>query len=54
MSRLTPDTAIHLERALGISIAVWLGLEFRYREARAREHDSQDLYDLKRPVGSSS
>lgn len=40
---ITPDTAIQLERALGISAATWLGLESRYREARARERDLADL-----------
>lgn len=33
---ITPETAIQLERVLGISAAMWLGLESRYREARAR------------------
>jgi addiction module HigA family antidote len=33
---ITPETAIQLERALGISAALWLGLESRYREALAR------------------
>jgi addiction module HigA family antidote len=40
---ITPDTAIQLERALGISVATWLGLESRYREAQARERDMVDL-----------
>lgn len=40
---ITPETAIQLERALGISAGTWLGLESRYREARAREQDSTDL-----------
>lgn len=40
---ITPDTAIQLERALGISAATWLGLESRYREAQARERDLADL-----------
>jgi HTH-type transcriptional regulator/antitoxin HigA len=40
---ITPEPAIQLERALGISAATWLGLESRYREARARERDLADL-----------
>jgi addiction module HigA family antidote len=36
---ITPETAIQLERTLGISAALWLGLESRYREALARERD---------------
>lgn len=40
---VTPETAIQLERALGISAALWLGLESRYREALARERDREDL-----------
>jgi addiction module HigA family antidote len=40
---ITPETAIQLERALGISAALWLGLESRYREALARERDLEDL-----------
>ena len=40
---ITPDTAIQLERALGVSAAMWLGLESRYREARARERDQAEL-----------
>ena len=40
---ITPETAIQLERALGISAALWLGLESRYREAMARERDREEL-----------
>lgn len=40
---ITPETAIQLERALGISAGMWLGLESRYREARARERDREEL-----------
>lgn len=40
---ITPETAIQLERALGISAATWIGLESRYREARARERDLAEL-----------
>lgn len=40
---VTPETAIQLERALGISAATWLGLESRYREAQARERDLVEL-----------
>lgn len=34
---ITPDTAIQLERTLGISAAFWSGLEARYREHIARQ-----------------
>lgn len=40
---VTPETAIQLERALGISAGLWLGLEARYREARARAQDHAEL-----------
>ncbi len=40
---ITPETAIQLERALGISALVWLGLEGQYREALARGRDLQEL-----------
>ena len=40
---ITPETAIQLERALGISAALWLGLESRYREALARRRDREEL-----------
>jgi HTH-type transcriptional regulator / antitoxin HigA len=40
---ITPETAIQLERALGITAGTWLGLESRYREARARERDLAEL-----------
>jgi HTH-type transcriptional regulator/antitoxin HigA len=45
---ITPETAIQLERALGISAATWLGLESRYREAQARQ---RDLAELEAQVG---
>jgi len=40
---ITPDTAIQLERALGIRASVWNGLETNYREFLARERDMQEL-----------
>jgi HTH-type transcriptional regulator/antitoxin HigA len=40
---ITPDTAIQLERALGINARVWNGLETAYREHLAREHAHQQL-----------
>jgi HTH-type transcriptional regulator / antitoxin HigA len=42
---ITPETAIQLERALGITAAMWLGLEARYRESQARERDRSDLQE---------
>ena len=40
---ITPETAIQLERALGISASVWLGLESNYRESLARARDREEL-----------
>lgn len=40
---ITPETALQLERTLGVSAATWLGLESRYREARARERELTEL-----------
>jgi HTH-type transcriptional regulator / antitoxin HigA len=40
---ITPDTAIQLERALGISASFWNGLETRYREAIALERSRRAL-----------
>ncbi len=40
---LTPETAIQLERALGVSAGVWSGLERNYRDALARQHAEADL-----------
>lgn len=40
---ITPETAIQLERALGISARVWNGLETSYREHLARQQARQQL-----------
>jgi HTH-type transcriptional regulator/antitoxin HigA len=40
---ITPDTAIQLERALGIPASFWNGAEARYREAQARERARVEL-----------
>jgi HTH-type transcriptional regulator/antitoxin HigA len=40
---ITPETAIGLERTLGISAALWIGLESRYREALARQRAADEL-----------
>lgn len=42
---ITPDTAIQLERALGISATFWNNLESAYREHLARERARQELED---------
>ena len=34
---ITPQTAIQLERALGIAATIWVGLEAQYRLALARQ-----------------
>lgn len=40
---VTPETAIQLERALGIRAGFWNGLEVRYREHLARQRASVEL-----------
>ncbi len=40
---ITPDTAIQLERALGITARFWNNLEVNYRESLARERAHQEL-----------
>jgi HTH-type transcriptional regulator/antitoxin HigA len=40
---ITPETAIQLERALGISASVWNGLETSYREYLARQKATLEL-----------
>jgi len=35
-SAITPDTAIKLERALGMPVDYWLNLEAHYQETQAR------------------
>lgn len=40
---ITPDTAIQLERALGISARLWNGLEANYREQLARQRAELEL-----------
>jgi HTH-type transcriptional regulator / antitoxin HigA len=40
---ITPDTAIQLERTLGMPAGLWLGLETQYREAQARARDAVKL-----------
>jgi len=44
-SAITPETAIQLERVLGISASFWNGLEARYREALASERARKELED---------
>src|ERR1039458_5136150 len=40
---ITPDTAIQLERTLGISASFWNNLEVMYREQLARQRSQQEL-----------
>lgn len=42
---ITADTAIQLERVLGLKARFWLNLEQNYREALARQRDRQVLGD---------
>lgn len=43
---ITPDTAIQLERVLGISASFWNGAEARYREAQARDRAIAELLEF--------
>jgi len=40
---ITPETAIQLERALGISARFWTGLESQYRSTLARQESENEL-----------
>lgn len=40
---VTPDTALKLESVFGLPAHIWLGLESRYREFKAREAESESL-----------
>ncbi|MDT8399822.1 MAG: ImmA/IrrE family metallo-endopeptidase [Pseudomonadales bacterium] len=42
-SRITPETAIKLERAIGMPVDYWLTLEAHYQEALARQHEGTNL-----------
>jgi HTH-type transcriptional regulator/antitoxin HigA len=43
---ITPDTAIQLERAIGISARLWNGLETQYREHLALERAEREMESL--------
>jgi HTH-type transcriptional regulator/antitoxin HigA len=43
---ITPDTAIQLERAIGISARLWNGLEVQYREHLARARAEREMASL--------
>ncbi|MBN1319631.1 MAG: HigA family addiction module antidote protein [Thermoleophilia bacterium] len=40
---LTPETALQLERVVGVAAHIWLGLEAEYRLALARQADARQL-----------
>src|SRR3990170_182510 len=40
---ITPETAIQLERVLGIPAHIWLGLETEYQHTKARLEDRRRL-----------
>lgn len=42
---ITAETAIQLERALGMSASFWNGLESRYRESLARDRAKRQLHE---------
>ncbi len=45
---ITPDTALQLERVVGVPAHVWTGLEAEYRLALARRHQVEEQEQLKR------
>jgi HTH-type transcriptional regulator/antitoxin HigA len=44
---ITPDTAIQLEKVVGVPAHVWMGLEAEYRLALARRHQQEELNRLR-------
>jgi hypothetical protein len=40
---ITPDTALQLERVLGVSASFWSGLESRYQEFKVRKQEEEAL-----------
>src|SRR5690606_33325123 len=40
---ITPDTALSLERVLGVAARFWNAREHQYREARARREETESL-----------
>lgn len=42
-SAITPETAIKLERAIGMPVQYWMNLETQYQEALARKAEHKDL-----------
>src|SRR2546422_837877 len=42
---ITPETAIQLERVLGVPSHIWLGLETEYQHVKARLQDRKRLED---------
>jgi len=49
---ITPETALQLERVLGIPASFWNNLERNYQEARARLEDDRRLHSQKNWVNS--
>jgi HTH-type transcriptional regulator/antitoxin HigA len=49
---ITPETALQLERVLGVPAHIWLGLESTYRQALARRADRRTLADEAESAGS--
>jgi HTH-type transcriptional regulator/antitoxin HigA len=45
---ITPDTALQLEKVVGVPAHVWTGLEAEYRLALARRHHDEEQEQLKR------
>jgi HTH-type transcriptional regulator/antitoxin HigA len=48
---ITPDTALQLEKVVGVPAHVWLGLEAEYRLTLARRQEAAEEKRLKREVG---
>jgi HTH-type transcriptional regulator/antitoxin HigA len=47
-AEITADTAIQLERVVGVSATFWQSLERPYRESLARARDRRDLDKYRR------
>jgi antitoxin HigA-1 len=48
---ITPNTALRLERFLGMSSGFWMDLQLRWDLYQAHEQDKKDLRTIKRCTG---
>jgi len=47
---ITPDTALQLEKVIGVPAHIWTGLESEYRLALARSQEKEDLDERKKEI----